>query len=367
MKRILVFGMTDNPGGVESFLMSYFREIDKNKIGFDFLCNNKTVAYEDEIIKLGGRVFKITARSENYKIYKSELEAFFKENAQSYDAIWVNVCSLANIDYLKMAKKYGIKRRIIHSHNSQNMDSFARGLLHKFNRMFIKNYATDFWACSYAAASFFYSDSVIEGEKYKEIVNAIDCDKFAFNKEARDRIRKELNLEDKFVLGNVGRLHSQKNQSFLLDVFKEVLKKRKDAVLLIVGQGPEEKMLKGKVKELKLTKSVKFLGVRDDISALFSAMDVFVFPSNYEGLGIVLIEAQASGLYCKASRFRIPEGAKLTELVDFISLDFGPRAWAERISKIDRNYERISRKDEITQKGFNIKTEAVKLTKFFED
>ena len=224
-----------------------------------------------------------------------------------------------------------------------------------------------FWACSYAAASFFYSDSVIEGEKYKEIVNAIDCDKFAFNKEARDRIRKELNLEDKFVLGNVGRLHSQKNQSFLIDVFKEVLKKRKDAVLLIVGQGPEEKMLKGKVKELKLTKSVKFLGVRVDIPALFSAMDVFVFPSNYEGLGIVLIEAQASGLYCKASRFRIPEGAKLTELVDFISLDFGPRAWAERISKIDRNYERISRKDEITQKGFNIKTEAVKLTKFFED
>lgn len=135
MKRILVFGMTENPGGVESFLMNYYRHIDRSRIQFDFLANShESVAYEQEIISMGARVFHITARSENLKVYKKELKRLFVEHSAEWQAIWVNVCSLANIDYLKIAKQFGIKKRIIHSHNSQNMDSKLRGILHNINK-----------------------------------------------------------------------------------------------------------------------------------------------------------------------------------------------------------------------------------------
>ena len=135
MYKILVFGMTENPGGVESVIMNYYHYMDKNTFHFDFLCNSyNKIAFEEEIISNGSQTFHFPARSKNYKKYKKELKNFFENNASKYDAIWVNVCSLANIDYLKMAKKYGIKRRIIHSHNSQNMDSRLRGILHKYNK-----------------------------------------------------------------------------------------------------------------------------------------------------------------------------------------------------------------------------------------
>ena len=133
--RILVFGMTENPGGVESFLVNYYRHIDRNKIQWDFLCNSHNpVAYEDELISLGGRCFHISARSADRQKYRQELDSVFKEHAKEWSAIWVNVCSLANIDYLKVAKEYGIEKRIIHSHNSQNMDNWLRGLFHKWNK-----------------------------------------------------------------------------------------------------------------------------------------------------------------------------------------------------------------------------------------
>ena len=161
MIKILVFGITQNPGGVESVIMNYYQKLNKNKIQFDFLCNTLEVAYEKEILKLGGKIYRITARSENAKKYKKELEDFYKKHAHEYNAIWVNVCSLANIDYLKMAKKYNIKYRIIHSHNSENMDSKLRGILHKINKKLIKKYATDYWACSEEAGKWFFNKKIM--------------------------------------------------------------------------------------------------------------------------------------------------------------------------------------------------------------
>ena len=184
MKRILVFGMTENPGGVESFLINYYRHIDRNKIQFDFLCNtHELVAYEEELIALGGRVFHITARSKNRNLYKKQLKEVFEKHSKEWSAIWVNVCSLANIDYLKLAKKYGINKRIIHSHNSQNMDNTLRGFLHKWNKKRIDDYATDFWACSEDAAKWFYKDDVLS--KAVIIHNAIDVTRLSFDEEKR--------------------------------------------------------------------------------------------------------------------------------------------------------------------------------------
>lgn len=366
MKKVLIFGMTDNPGGVESFIMNYYRKLNREKIQFDFLCNNKTVAYEDEIASLGGEIFKICARSENPSLYKKQMTAFFKENASEYCAIWVNVCSLANIDYLKFAKKFGIKTRIIHSHNTQNMDSFLRGLLHKFNRLFIGKYATHFFACTTLAADWFYSKKLQKSLNFKLIFNAIDCEKFAFNSSVREECRKELGITEKCVFGNVGRFHSQKNQGFLLDIFKEISEKRQDAVLILCGGGSDEEALYQKTKDLNLEDKVLFVGVRSDVERLFQAMDVFILPSLYEGLGIVLIEAQAAGLPTLASDKVIPEDARVTNLLKFIPLDSGAENWANEAIEALKKSERPQTLCEISEKGYDINTQIAGLENFFE-
>lgn len=370
MKKILVFGMTDIPGGVESVIMNYYRNIDKNKIQFDFLCNNETVAYSDEIETLGGTIYQITARSKNYKLYQKELKEFFEKNAQKYDTIWVNICSLANIDYLKMAKKYGIKRRIIHCHNSQNMDSKLRGLLHKYNKIFIRKYATEFWSCSDFSSPWFFSKSVMKSNSYKIIKNAIDLDKFQFNETIRNEYRKKLNIDkNTLVIGNVGRFHFQKNHKFIIEIFEKILEERKDSILLLIGTGEDEETIKQLVKEKDIEANVKFLGKRNDVHNLMQAMDVFLFPSLFEGLGIVLIEAQTSGLITFASSDNIPKEVCIDkEGFHFMSLNESSDAWKNAIMK--KYTEKSIRTDNsalMRNCGYDIKKECQEMQQFFEN
>lgn len=363
MKRILVFGMTENPGGVESFLMNYYRHIDRSRIQFDFLANShESVAYEQEIISMGARVFHITARSENLKVYKKELKRLFVEHSAEWQAIWVNVCSLANIDYLKIAKQFGIKKRIIHSHNSQNMDSKLRGILHNINKRKIKNYATDYWACSEDAAKWFYSDL----EDVELIHNAIDVEKLAFDSEKRTKIRNRMNFNDDFIIGNIGRLHFQKNQMFILDIYAEVCKKISNSKLVLIGQGEDEDKLKEKCRLLGIQKNVIFTGVQDNINQWLSAFDLFLFPSLFEGLSIAALEAQASGIPVLASIKVIPEEVKFNDNFVFYDLNNSALEWADELLKIKKTMPRKS-KDDILQNfiknGYEIGTEAQKLEK----
>lgn len=364
MKRILVFGITDNPGGVESVIMNYYRHVDRKKIQFDFLCNTKEVAYEKEIMSLGGNIYRITARSKNRKQYKKDMECFFKKNSHKYNTIWVNVCSLANIDYLKYAKKHGIKYRIIHSHNSQNMDSKLRNLLHKFNRLFIKNYATDFWSCSELAGKWFYNKKIINSNKYLIINNAIETNKYKYSEKARKEYRKILGIDDKLVIGNVGRLHFQKNQDFLIDIFFEIQKKKENSVLLIIGEGTDREKLLNKVNKLGITDKVKFLGLRNDVEKLIQAMDFFVFPSVFEGLPVILIEAQTSNLNIIASD-TITQEVKINPNFEFFSLKESPKKWANEI--INKSFK-FNRNDDISliiKKGYDIEFETNKIETYF--
>lgn len=370
MKRILVFGITENPGGVESVIMNYYRNIDKSKIQFDFLCNTKDVAYQKEIISLGGKIYRITARSKNYKLYKEELEHFFKANSNKYSAIWVNVCSLANIDYLKIAQKYNIKTRIIHCHNAQNMDSSLRGLLHKFNKIFLSKYATDFWSCSKFASKFFYNSKIIKSNKYKIINNAIDLSSYIYNEKIRKNYRDELQINDKTVVyGNVGRMHFQKNQKFLLKIFMEILKKQNNAVLLLIGDGEDRKELEKIVKDNKISNKVRFLGVRNDVNKLLQAMDVFLFPSLFEGLPVALIEAQASGLLVVASSDNITDEVRIDkERFLFISLAKDASEWSDEIIKLEnKNIKRENNFELMSNNGFDIVKQSKLLEEFFEN
>ena len=296
MKNILIFGMTENPGGVEQFLINYLRRLDKETFCFSFLCNTlNKVAYEDELSSEGIKFYHISKRSENPITYYRELNSFFKKHSNSYDAIWVNVCSLANIDYLIKARQYGITKRIIHSHNNSNMDSILRGILHKINKKMIKKYATDFWACSESAAKWFFDDDLVK--QVVIIKDAIDINEYQYNEDRRSKIRDQYQLNNRIVIGNVGRLHFQKNQSYLLRIFSVFKKKYPiDAKLVLIGDGPDRLMLENLAIKLGVEDDVLFPGVQKDIQGWLSAMDVFVFPSVFEGLGIALLEAQANGL-----------------------------------------------------------------------
>lgn len=367
MYKILVFGMTENPGGVESFIINYYRHIDRRKIQFDFLCNSyEPIAYEEEVKRLGGRCFHIIARHVDYRKYVLELEKVFREYASEWDAIWVNVCSLANVDYLKEARKYKIKKRIIHSHNSQNMDSKLRGILHWWNKKKIGKLATDFWACSEDAARWFYSDK--ELKRAVIIHNAIDIEHVQFDVKKRETIRKKYCWGKKYVIGNVGRLHFQKNQSFMLDIFYYYYKKHSDSVLVLVGQGEDEKMLKDKAAKLKLSTAVFWAGVQSDIQAWLSSFDLFLFPSKFEGLGIAALEAQVNGLPVLASAGVIPQEVKINNNFLFCELEDGAEVWSQKIDKMQdmerEDFKAVRQK--FIDSGYDIEAEVEKVEELLQ-
>lgn len=362
MYRILVFGMTENPGGVESFLLNYYRHFDKSKLQLDFLCNSyEPVAYEDELIAMGARTFHIVARSVDYKKYKTELSDLFEKHSSEWNAIWVNVSSLANIDYLKIAKKCGIRRRIIHSHNSRNMDSWLRGMLHKLNRHYIDRYATDFWACAPDAAKWFYTDKNIN--KAVVIHNAIDVEMLAFEKTKREEYRKKLGCTDRYLIGNIGRFHFQKNQLFLLEVFSEMLKLEPKCALVLIGKGEDEERLRRKACDLNISENIYFVGVQKDIQGWLSAFDLFLFPSIFEGLSVVALEAQANGVPVLASKGVITDEVRMNDNFYFYSLDESAEKWAQKAIEM----KSIGRPDRETimknfiEEGYEICNEAKKL------
>ena len=364
MKRVLVFGMTENPGGVESFLINYFRNIDRSKIQFDFLCNTLLpVAYEEELKQSGSDVYHITPRRKSRIRFSRELKAVFSENEGKWDAVWVNVCSLANIDYLIYAQRAGIRRRIIHSHNSRNMEGLIRRTLHEINKARIQRYATDYWACSVSALEWFYRESL--REKVVIIPNAIDARKMEYDPDKRDSLRKQYGWDGCKVIGNVGRLHFQKNQRFLLEAFQAYHEKVNDSVLVLVGQGDDRDMLEQRAYELGLRpgKDVFMVGVQSDIQAWLSCFDLFVFPSLFEGLSVTLLEAQANGLPVIASREIFQEDAVINENVSFLPLSAGALKWSDamfRAGSLQReDKETISAR--FIESGYDIACEARKM------
>lgn len=333
MKRILIFGMTENPGGIESVIMNYYRHIDREHIQFEFLCNSLKVAYEEEITALGGKIYKITSKKRNYFAFKRELDTFMRENAERYAAIWVNVCTLVNIDYLISAKKYGISRRIIHSHNAENDGGGVKKIRHSINKFRIGKYATDFWSCSEEAAIWFYQKSIFSSNKSKVIPNAIDLTRFNRDEPLRQRLRKEMGMEDKIVIGHVGRFHFQKNHHFLIDVFEELAGRNSRYHLLLVGKGNLENEIREMVGSKKLVEKVSFCGVRGDIENLYQVMDIFVFPSLVEGLSVAALEAQAYMMPCLLAD-SIPNTVKVNENVEFLSLNKKVGVWADEIERM---------------------------------
>ena len=364
MKRILVFGITENPGGVESVIMNYYRKIDKDKFCFDFLCNTEKVAYEEEILKYGGTIFRITQRSKNYFQYRKDLLSFYKNNSKKYYAIWVNVCSLANIDYLKYAKKFKIKKRIIHCHNSQNMDSSVRKIIHLINRMFLDKYATDFWTCSLDSNKWFYTKKTQQKYDIVLVHNAIDLKKFKYNEDIRKKYRDEFGINASTVLyGNIGRLHFQKNQIQLINIFYYINKKNPNSKLFIIGDGEDRIKILEEISKLELQEKVCLLGVRDDVNNIINAIDCMIFPSLFEGMPLVLIESQANGI-CTVASDTITKNIKMSDNFHFINIAKNNKLLADEI--ISYNYDRVDSSKSIVYNGYDINVEIKKFEKLLE-
>ena len=362
-KKVLIFGMTAGYGGVESFVMNYARNINGNEIELDFLAYNTPPAYEKEISKMGCKIHIVTGRGKNPLKCAKEIQNIIKNG--NYDAVWSNLCYLSDILVLKYAKRYNIPVRIVHSHNSVNMSGKLNGMLHKINKKIIGKYATDFWTCSDLAGEFFYTDKIRQSEKYKTIPNAVDTEKFSFDIDARKLKRKELKIENRLVIGNVGRLHFQKNHTFLLDVFKEVLAENPNCVLLLIGDGDAELCanLESKCKKLKISDRVLFLGRRNDINELMSAMDIFVMPSLFEGFPVALVEALSSNLPCFAAS-TITKEIKPLGNIEYIDLKEPASKWARHILNAETNAHRDVLSN-VKNAGYDIHDQAKEMINVF--
>lgn len=320
--RVLHILQRMEAGGTQALLMNIYRKIDRTKIQFDFLVVYKEKQfYDDEIRKMGGRVYKLSFREDlNLPKFQKELAEFFKQHRE-YKIVH---CHAYTIGYfcLSAAKKTGIPIRIAHSHNNETVHDIKYLPKLVMQRIFTKN-ATELFACSEEAGKYLFKD-----KPFKVLKNAIDSQNFIADDKIREKTRKELGVEDKFVVGHVGRFHPQKNHDFLIDIFAEIKKKRSDAELILVGTGPLEEKIKSKVAERGFSNCVHFLGNRKDMNRIYQAMDVFVFPSLFEGLGIVAIEAQAAGVPIVCSEGLPPE-TDITPIYKKLMLREGAEKWAD--------------------------------------
>lgn len=271
-----------NGGGVESVVMNYYKNIDRNRIQFHFLCDEDStdIPYE-EIEKLGGKVIVIPPYQKLFK-YQKELYRIFKEN--NYKIIHSHINALS-VFPLRIAKKAGVPIRIAHSHSTSNKKEWKKNILKMILRSFSKLYANNYFACTEYAGKWLFGKKVVERKELNVINNAIDLKKFEFNENIREDLRKELGIkEDTLIIGHVGRFMKQKNHEFLIDVFEKAIKQDDNIYLILVGQGPLEDKIKEMAKEKGIEDKILFLGQRNDVNKLYQAMDIFVLPSLYEGL-----------------------------------------------------------------------------------
>lgn len=334
--RVLQVGLTSNVGGTETFVMNLYRHVNREKIQFDFLVDHdKKLAFEDEIIQMGGRVFYeyYYVREKNKPEYRSP-EDFFATHTD-IDAVHLNVQEINTlVRVLQAAKKAGIQTRILHSHNAGYMHerTMKQRLYEIYARMQMKGLVTQRFACSDAAAAFLFRG---KGE-YRVIPNAIDVKRFEFQPDIRQKIRTELGIhEDEVLLGFVGSFNYQKNIGFLLDIIRGCVQKNKKYKLLMLGQGPLFEEAQKTICEYELVRHVICPGNKQNVNEYLSAMDVFVLPSRFEGFGIVLLEAQANGLPCVTSKDVVPGAANVTGNVKYLPLESGAMYWTEEICTME--------------------------------
>lgn len=354
MKRILCLVSAMDAGGAETFLMKILRNLDHSEYQMDFCVNEqKPGFYEKEIEALGGKIYRIPSKSENIKAFKRGLSKIVKDN--HYKNVMRITSNAFGFYDLYVAKRAGAENTIARSSNSSDGGSFKSKAVHILGKLFYKRYVDVFIAPSDKAAVYTFGKKAFKKGQVHLLNNGIDFLEYRFSGENRERIRKELGvLESTLLIGHIGRFTKQKNHDFLLDVFAKIKKAHPNAKLLLVGEGELEDRIKDKIKNLGLGGNVIISGVRKDVPALLSALDMLLFPSLYEGMPNVIIEAQATGLPCLIAD-TITKQVAVTPLVTFLPIT-DTEVWeaaAEDI--ITANKQNLDKRDKISlPESYNI-------------
>lgn len=352
-RRVCCFCEKWESGGIESFLHNVIMQMDLSRLEIDIVATQMCESVFTAVLKEKGVGFYELSGSQrkfgqNHKMFRQLLKE------RQYDEVHLNIFQGLSLYYAYLAEKAGVQVRIAHSHNTalrQSATKWLKTILHNVGKNLWAKNATDFWACSKLAAEFMFTPKGLC--KYKFIPNGIDIEKFKFNEDVRKQIRKDFDIDGKLIIGNVGRLCYQKNQEFLLEIFAELQAQRSDSVLLLIGEGELKAKLQQEAEKMGITDKVIFYGVTDMVQNLLWAIDVFVFPSRFEGLGIVVVEAQAAGLPVVCSD-NIPDEAVVTNLVQKVKLSDGMDSWTEEILHSQNYVDRLAVNIQVKKSGFAV-------------
>ena len=348
--------------GVASYAMNYYRNINNENIQIDFIeTANVKSEYFDEIEKRGGKVFSFPRMGirNAFKVIK-QIKDFYNNNINQYQIVHCNVVN-SGVFFLYYAKKYNIKYRILHSHSNKYSDKFLKNIRNTVLAYFAKKYANIYCACSKLAGTYMFQNN-----NYKIVNNAIDIEKFKYNAQIRKEIRRIEGIQnDEYLIGNVGRLSSEKNQIFLIKLFKEYLNINPKSKLLLIGTGNLEEKIKNEVEKNGLKDKVILKKDITNVNEYLQAVDVFVLPSIYEGLPVVGIEAQTAGLPCLFSN-NITKEIKLTDTCEFLELN-DKKQWIQALEKYKYTNRKIDKSEIIKQRGYEIKNESLILEKYYKE
>lgn len=366
MKKILIFAPTAPSSGITQYILNILGELNTDSACIDILSfrNDRLKKWAEE---RGTQYFELDISMYKHPFaYRRFLKDVF---SCGYDTVHFNLSGISALTAFKYAKQCGIKKIIAHSHSSftdlaSPLRRFVFGNLHKVLRVFANRYYTVKCACSVPAAQWLYGKRAAKDALI--LNNAVDTDKFAYNEVNADEIRRQYGVKTKYLLGHVGRFTVQKNHAFLIDVFSELCKNRGDCTLMLLGNGEFLESIKNKVKELNLSENVIFVDFQEDIYKYYSAMDLLLLPSLFEGLPVTLIEAQANGLPQLVSS-AVTKECDLTGLTHFYPLSEGCLKWARKTGEmLDNGSERNADvKDKIEKSGFSLKSQAKVISKLY--
>lgn len=317
-------------GGVEGLLMNIYRVMDRERVQFDFMIRSaKDNRFADEVERLGGHVYIMPDFPRKIMSNYRAVDAFFAEHKE-YKIVHVHANALIYVFPLILTKKHRIPCCILHSHNTNTCGGMLGRIIHWVNRQFLGRWVTDYLACSDLAARWMFGN-----REYIQVNNGIDLKSYQFSQQVRQRIRAQLGVWDEVIIGHVGRFLPVKNHPFIIEVFSELLKHRPEAKLLLIGEGDLSPQTKERIRILNIEDKIILTGVISNVHEYMSAMDVFLFPSFYEGLPLALVEAQANGLPCVISD-KIPPAIVLTDGIQVLSLNDPPSIWASALLKNQR-------------------------------
>jgi glycosyltransferase involved in cell wall biosynthesis len=353
-------------GGIGTFLYNLNKFVDHSKFSFDFLINgtDENGEFDEKVKVLGSNVYTLPKLdSQNFIFYLKELKSFYEKN-HDYDIIHIHSVNIAIFNYILLKKYKGDHIIAVHSHSTKYSDKFFNSLRNRLLTLPLK-YITDlFFACSDSAANSIFGRDIVEKKGVNIINNSIDTHQFRFDESIRREMRNKLNIDSQLVVGHVGAFTPVKNHDFIIDIFYELKKINNHAVLILIGTGQLEEKIRMKIKKLNLTKSVKLLGSRKDVNKLMQAFDVFLMPSKFEGVPLVGLEAQASGLPCVFSD-TITEEIKLTHMVSYLDLNMPPQEWAYQILESYKSSNKSDAIATIKKAGYDIRGNVKELEEIY--